>query len=249
MIDGELTHQSPATVDFDVAVAQHEAYVALLRDCGYGVLDAPPLDDHPDGVFVEDTVIVIGDAIVLTRPGAESRRREVDSMEPIVGGLGGAVRHIAPAATLDGGDVLVTDRHVFVGLSTRTNRAAVDQLAPIAAGEGRVAVGVAVTQCLHLKTAITGLPDGSLVGGQGLIDTAPFRALGYRVHTTDEPLGANVLCLGDTVVVSADAPGTAEQLAREGFDVRQIAIGEFHKLEAGLTCMSVLIDGDAPLDE
>ena len=93
------------------------------------------------------------------------------------------------------------------------------------------------------------MPDGSLLSGTGLVDTEPFRSLGYRVHTTDEPLGANVLCLGNVVVLSADAPRTADQLTSMGFDVRPIAIGEFHKLEAGLTCMSVLIEGDRARDE
>lgn len=250
LADGEVTHLQRRPLDGPRALAQHAAYVELLRRHGFEPRWAPPADDHPDGVFVEDALVVI-DGIegaaglaILTRPGAASRRGEVESLEAMVAALGAELglrghRVVAPA-TLDGGDVLVTARHVLVGQSTRSNAAAVEQLQALV-GPRREAIGVTVTGALHLKSAVTALPDGSLIAVPGWIDVAALTALGYRVHAAQEPSGGDVLCLGDVVVLPADAPATAAMLRGLGFAVEEIDVGELQKIEAGVTCMSVLI--------
>ena len=237
-----MTHVRRQPVDVTRALAQHAGYVDALRSHGVRIVDAPPLDDHPDGVFVEDALVVLRDHAVLTRPGAPSRRGEVESMVAVVDALGLTPTRIVAPATLDGGDVLVTDRHVFVGLSTRTTAAALDQLAPVvAAAIGLEVVGVPVTRCLHLKSVVTALPDGSLVAVRDQLDLAPFADRGYTVHVVDEPAGGDVLCLGATVVLPADAPRTAALLTALGFAVCPLDLGELQKIEAGATCMSVLV--------
>jgi dimethylargininase len=239
---GELTHQIRTAVDFGLARDQHGTYVELIRSAGYTVVYAPALDDYPDGVFVEDTMSVIGTAYVLTQPRASSRADEVASVAGALTSLGiQPVGLNSPEVTLDGGDVLVTERHLFVGMSTRTNRAAITRLAPIARRQGRDAFGMPVQRCLHLKTGVTNLPDGGLIHND-FIDGTPFIELGYRTIYTPEANGANVLVLGQTVVVSAEAVETARLLSSEGYEVQTADISEFHKLEAGLTCLSVLFE-------
>lgn len=237
--EGEVTHLERVPVDVERALAQHAAYVDVLRRHGLRIVEAPPLDDHPDGLFVEDALVVIDRTAVLTRPGAPSRRGEVDSMQDVARALGlHTVRVVAPG-TLDGGDVLVTGRHVFVGRSTRTDDHGRAQLEPVAAG--RDVVSVPVTRCLHLKSAVTSLPDGSLLAVAGWLDLDVVRSRGYVVHETDEPSGGDVLCLGRTVVLPADAPGTAARLRALGFGVDPVDVGELQKIEAGVTCMSVIV--------
>jgi dimethylargininase len=240
---GELTHQERLSVDFELAAHQHGAYVDLIRSMGYTVVFAPDLADHPDGVFVEDTMTMVGSTCVLARPGAVSRRAEIVSMRATLVELGLRPVELAASgsATFDGGDVLLTERHLFVGLSTRSNQAAIDALAPVANTQGCQVTGVPVTRCLHLKTGITALPDGALIHND-YIDAAPFVELGYQMIHTPEPNGANVLVLGKSVVVSAEAVETAARLREHRYDVQTIDISEFHKLEAGLTCLSVLLN-------
>lgn len=257
--EGEVTHLRRQPLDAAKAVAQHAAYVALLARHGYQPVWVPPADEHPDGVFVEDALVVIGGerkgevgvTAILTRPGAESRRGEVASVAPVIealiatvretsGGERAAVHRIAAPATLDGGDVLVTKRHVLVGQTTRSNAAAVAQLQTWVAPR-RHALGVKVTGALHLKSAVTALPDGSLIAVPGWVDAAELEALGYRVHAALEPSGGDVLCLGEVVVLPADAPATAAMLRERGFAVETIDVSELQKIEAGVTCMSVLV--------
>ena len=241
LAEGQVTHLARTALDLTGALAQHARYVEVLRAHGLRIVEAPELPAHPDGVFVEDALVIIGDAAVLTRPGAPTRAGEVDSLVDVVAALGLPATRIAAPATLDGGDVLVTAHHVFVGQSTRTNAAALAQLTAVAAESGREVVGVPVTRCLHLKSAVTALPDGSLVTVDGWLDLRPFVDRGYTVHPVDEPSGGDVLCLGDTVVLPADAPRTAARIAALGFPVVRLDVSELQKVEAGVTCMSVLL--------
>jgi dimethylargininase len=223
------------------AFSQHAAYLELLSRHGLALVSLPALADHPDGLFVEDILVMLDGLAVLTRPGADSRRGEVASAETVLASLALPTARITAPATLDGGDVLVLDRHVLVGRSTRSNDAAQEQLARLVHGSPRTVLGVDVRGALHLKTAVTRLPDGSLVAVPEWVDTALLEALRYRVHSAHEPSGGDVLCLGQVVVLPSDAPRTAAALRQLGFNVESLEIDELQKLEAGLTCMSVLL--------
>jgi dimethylargininase len=257
LAEGEVTHLRRQALDVARAAAQHAAYVALLERHGYALVWVPPADEHPDGVFVEDALIVLGGddgeggqrasdpaIAILTRPGAASRRDEVASVASVIEALGLPAHRIVAPATLDGGDVLITARHVLVGLSSRSNAAAVEQLRALAAPRRQV-LGIAVTGALHLKSAVTALPDGSLIAVPAWVDTAELASLGYRVHAALEPSGGDVLCLGEVVLLPADAPATAAMLRGLGFVVEFIDVSELQKIEAGVTCMSVLVPGSA----
>jgi dimethylargininase len=136
--------------------------------------------------------------------------------------------------------VLVVDRHVLVGRSSRTNVRAITQLASFHACRKREVLGVTLHGALHLKSALTRLPDGALIALPKCVDTFKLQKLGYRVHHAAEASGADVLCLGQTVILPSSAPVTAAQLQSLGYQVRLIDVSELEKLEAGVTCMSVL---------
>jgi dimethylargininase len=241
LAEGERTHLERAPIDLPRALAQHAAYVAVLREHGFEILHAPDAPEHPDGVFVEDTLVVIAGRAVLTRPGAASRRNEIVSIAPLVSQLALPIERIEAPGRLDGGDVLVTQRHVLVGRSSRSNVRAIEQLTRFQACAKRQVLGVPLSGVLHLRTALTQLPDGALIASPKHVDVPKLRKLGYAVHVAPEPSGANVLCLNRTVLVPSSAPGTALQLRALNYHVRQVDISELQKVEAGLTCMSVLL--------
>jgi len=189
-------------------------------------------------VFVEDTVVVVDDLAVLTSPGAPERRGEVAAVEPVVRGLGLRVARLAAPAILDGGDVLQVGPTVFVGRGGRTNGEAVRQLRELLAPMGRVVVPVELRSVLHLKSAVTALPDGTLVGWDGLVDPSPLPTW----RSAPEEAGAHVVPLGgSTVLMAASAPRSAGWLTDLGFDVVAVDITEFEKLEGCVTCLSVLV--------
>lgn len=237
--EAELTHLERTPIDVALVARQHADYLAVLSGLGLELVHAPPLPDHADGVFVEDAVVVAGDRAVLTRPGAPSRRGEVDSLAGVLGDRGLDVHRIRAPGTLDGGDVLQVGSAVYVGRTARTDDAGIEQLRALLAPLGRRVVRVPVTGVLHLKTAVTALPDGSLVAVPGHVD--PTLLADHDVLWTAEPAGGDVLVVNGTVLLSAAAPGTAAAVAARGFDVEVVDVSELEKAEAGVTCLSVLL--------
>src|SRR5919106_3872221 len=170
LADGIVTHTDRVPVDVDLAVRQWDAYVRALADNGWDLVEVPPADECPDAVFVEDTVVLYRGLAVLTRPGADARRPEVDGVAEVVESLGCAVVRIQGPGTLDGGDVLEVGSTVYVGLSGRTNGEGLRQLRNALEPLGATVVAVPVTKVLHLKSAVTALPDGTVIGYPPIVD-------------------------------------------------------------------------------
>ena len=234
---GLRTFRERTPIDLGRARHQHHAYQQVLRDLDVEVVPAPPADELPDAVFVEDAVVVLDDLAVLTRPGAEQRRTEPASLAPVLAARGYRILELPPPGRLDGGDVLVVDEVVYVGVGARTDVVGADALAAALRGTGHRVVPVDVPGALHLKTAVTALPDGTLVGRPEQVRPGAFA--GRRFITAPEPEGANLLPVNGRVLVSASAPRTAALLAERGLQVVRVELDEFERAEAGLTCLSV----------
>ena len=235
--EGLLTHLERSPVDVDLAMRQWEGYVAALRAEGWDTVEVPAADDCPDAVFVEDTVVVYGDLAVISRPGADERRAETAATESVLRELGFRIARIEAPGTLDGGDVLKHGGTVWVGLGGRTNRDGADQLAAHLAPLGATVVPVPVTKVLHLKTAVTALPDGTVVGHEPLVDDP---GTWERFLPVPEESGAHVVLLGgDAVLMAADAPLSRALFEERGLRVVAVDISEFEKLEGCVTCLSV----------
>jgi dimethylargininase len=133
--DCELTHLERTPIDVDVAREQHAAYEAALADLGCRVERLPAEPDLPDSVFVEDVAVVLDEVAVITRPGAESRRDERSSIERTLAPHR-PLAHITAPGILDGGDVLVAGRDVHIGITNRSDLAAIDQFQTIVGDHG-----------------------------------------------------------------------------------------------------------------
>jgi dimethylargininase len=242
LADGIVTHIARTPVDMTLAARQHEAYVAALAGHGWRPVEVPAADDCPDAVFVEDAVVVCAGTAVVTRPGAPERRPETDAVDALLAGSGlvAAVARIEEPATLEGGDVLQVGPTVYVGRGGRTDAAGIRQFRAILAPLNRTVVAVPVRKVLHLKSAVTALPDGTVLAYGGLVDTSVFPA----IRAVPEESGAHVVPLGgDEVLLAASAPRTAEMLADLGYTPVVVDISEFERLEGCVTCLSVLLPG------
>ncbi len=240
LAEGIVTHIDRSPVDVGRAREQHAGYAAALAAAGWTVREVPPADDHADAVFVEDTVVVVEDLAVLTHPGAPQRRGEVEGTARSVEALGLRTARITEPGHLDGGDVLQVGRTVYVGRGGRTDGEGIRQLRRLVAPLGRTVVPVPLHAVLHLKSAVTALPDDTLVGLPALLDTAALPTL----RAVPEEGGAHVVPIGEgAVLMATSAPRTREWLLDLGFDVVAVDIGEFEKLEGCVTCLSVLVPG------
>ena len=237
----EREDRGPA-IDVAAARVQHRSYVDALRDAVGEVIELPSSPDHPDCVFVEDTAVILdADNAFISRLGALSRRGETTIVADALRQLGMHLTWMTEQARLDGGDVLRVGRHLFVGMSTRTDADGARELADAAAPLGLTTVLVDVPSGLHLKTGCSLADERTLLFATASgLDVSPFERIGLECLGVDELMGGNVLALGGgRVLVSDAAPRTAEQLLRRGADVRVLAMSELHKADAALTCPSL----------
>ena len=238
----ELTHLARSPIDVGLAARQHTAYEDALRAAGCTIVRLPPEPTLPDSVFVEDTAVVLDEVAVITRPGAPSRRGETASTAAALGAYRRLVT-IEEPGTLDGGDVLVAGKTVFVGVGARSNADGVRQFARHLAPFGYDVRGVEVAGCLHLKSAATLISESSVLVNPSFVDPRVFEPLEAVPVAPEEPSAANALLVGDHVMYSPAYPRTLGILQRRGARVVPVDLSELAKAEGALTCCSIIFDG------
>jgi dimethylargininase len=239
--DCQLEHLDRVPIDVPKAVEQHRTYERCLRDLGARLLSLPAAADCPDGVFVEDPALVLDEIAIVTRMGAAARRAESDSLAQAVSQFR-KIERLREPATLEGGDVMRVGKTLYVGLSRRTNRPGIEQLAAIVEPFGYRVIPVEVLGCLHLKSACCYLGDNRILANREWIDRGALGEFNIVELPRDEPRGANVLLVGDAVLIPAAFPRTVELLEKSGFHPRVLDTSELLKAEAGVTCMSLLFE-------
>jgi dimethylargininase len=240
----ELTHLAREPIDLERARAQHAEYEAALGRLGACVRRIAGNDSLPDSVFIEDTAVVLDELAVIMRPGAASRRGEVEA-------VAATLREFRPLAwmrepgTMDGGDVLRVGRTLYVGLSSRTNAAGVEQLRKAVAPFGYAVQGVEVGGCLHLKSAVTEVGEGVLLGNAAWVSPAVFGGAEWIDVDAREVYAANAVRVGGAwgaVIYPEHFPRTAERLERRGIRVERVPCDELAKAEGAVTCCSILLE-------
>lgn len=235
----ELTFRQRESLDYEKAVRQHASYCALLSRCGAEVLNLEAQDETPDCCFVADTAVVLQEVAIIASPGASSRRGEVRAVEEILS-MHREVARLKSPATLDGGDIVVLGKRIFVGRSKRTNSQGIESLTRIACSFGYSVTPVTVMGSLHLTTACSALDEGTMLLNPRWIDATPFARYWVLNVPDDEPWAASIMRVGTTVCVEADAPRTLELVSRHCREVEVLDISEFRKAEGSLPCLSIL---------
>ena len=237
----ELSYLEREPIDVGLAVRQHVAYERCLADLGCNVTSLPSEPALPDSVFVEDTAIVLDELAVITRPGAASRRPETASVAAALAPWR-RLLHLEPPGTLDGGDVLVVGRRIFVGRSLRSDAAGHGQLRDLVAPRGYSVVPVPVRGCLHLKSAVTALSADRLLLNPAWADGSAFAGFGIIEVDPAEPHAANALRIGESVVFPAAFERTRRRLEGAGIGVVTVDVSELAKAEGAVTCCSLVFE-------
>jgi dimethylargininase len=237
----EITHIDRTPIDLHVARAQHHAYVQTLKELGCAVLELPAEPDLPDSVFVEDTAVILPDVALITRPGADSRKPETESVARALRPYRELI-FIESPGSVDGGDVLVLDKNIYVGLSTRSNPQAIDQMNQRLGKYGYKAHGVELHDCLHLKSAVTPVGDKTLLINRKWVDVENFEGFDLIDVDESEPFAANCLPVGDAVIFPVAFPKTLAKLTTRGFNIKPVVVDELAKAEGAVTCCSLIVE-------
>ncbi|HEV2333407.1 MAG TPA: arginine deiminase-related protein [Gammaproteobacteria bacterium] len=235
----ELSYLPRTPIDVELARRQHRAYREALETLGCRVVALPEVPEQADSVFVEDTAVVLDEIAVITRPGAESRRAETESMARALAEYRELVAIETPGR-LDGGDVLRVGRTLYVGQSARSDRAGIGRLAAATAAYGYEVVPVEIRGCLHLKTAVTQVAPGLLLINPAWVERRAFHEVDFLEVDPAEPHAANAVWLPGGVIYPRSFPRTRERLAGRRVPVVTVDMSETEKAEGGVTCCSLI---------
>ncbi len=238
----ELTHMERTPIDIGLARQQHRQYEEILQELGLAVLSLPEEPDLPDSVFVEDCAIVLDECAIITRPGAGSRRPETASIAAALAPYREPSTIQAPG-TVDGGDVLTVGKNIYVGLTTRSNQSAIEQMQEFVKPYGYSVHGVPVSGCLHLKSAVTQVAEDTLLINPAWVDKKIFPHMDFIEIDPTEPYAANALKIGRAVIYQPAFPKTIERLAAVGIHPILVDQSELAKAEGALTCCSLVFKG------
>ncbi len=240
LADCELTYLERQAIDIQLAARQHFAYVRALEELGVNVIRLAPMPEYPDSTFIEDTAVVLDELAVVCRSGVESRLAEARETQIAMVPFR-PVAAIQPPGTLEGGDVLRVGRTLYAGRSTRSNDDGIAQLRGLVRSAGYSVVPVDVEGCLHLKTGCSYVGNRSLVIHPKYVDSRAFSGFDLIRVPETEPMGGNILKIGDTLIAAASYPGVRSLLESKGFRVKTVVLSEFQKAEAGPTCLSLVL--------
>ncbi len=240
IVSCELTYLQREPIDLAVAIEQHRRYQEALVALGCGLHQVPPLPDLPDSVFVEDTAIVLDELAIMTRPGAASRRPEVESIADVLHSYR-PLAFIKSPGTVDGGDVLVVGPVIYVGDSTRTNAEGVGQLAALTSPHGYTVRTVELSGCLHLKSAVTRVGEDAVLLNPDWVNATAFKGMNVIEVDPHEEFAANALLIDRRVVYATGFEKTQRRLEDAGIEVFSVETTELQKAEGAVTCCSILV--------
>lgn len=226
--------------DYDGVKAEHEAYVAVLESVGMKVTVLPELEAFPDSIFVEDPALVFTEGAILLRPGAPTRQGEAAEIAPILHGFFDKVLHLPQPGHVEGGDILLTQKSVMIGLSARTDHAGADALIECLKTIGYNGEIVNTPKgVLHFKTECSLLDEATILVTRRMEQSGIFDGFRKIVLPEGEEPAANAIRINKSLLVSANYPRTIELLDHHGYSVVPVKTTEIQKIDAGLSCMSL----------
>ncbi|MDG1707297.1 MAG: arginine deiminase family protein [Emcibacteraceae bacterium] len=238
MIDG-ITEATLGKPDYDNAIAQHDDYIAALKECGLEVTELPAVEEFPDSCFVEDPALMTPHCAILTNPGAQSRRGEVGHIADAVRSFYDNVEEIKDPGFVEAGDIMMIGDHYYIGLSARTNQEGADQMIAILEKYGMTGSVVTMSEVLHLKTGLGYLEDNNLVACGEFLTKQEFQKYNIMEIDQADSYSANSVWINGTVLVPKGFASTSELIEKAGYKVREVDVSEYQKLDGGLSCLSL----------
>jgi dimethylargininase len=234
-----LTTSELGSPDYEKAIEQHSAYIDALKSCALEVFVLNPDENYPDSTFVEDTALLTEKCAVITNPGADSRKGEVGAIAEELSKHFDTVEYIKEPGTVDAGDIMRVDNHFYVGLSDRTDVSGADQMSKILVGYGYFCSTVELSEMLHLKSGVAYLDQNNMVVSGEMVNKPEFAKFNKLVVPPTEEYAANCLLINGTAIIAKGYPATREVINSLGYEILELDMSEFKKLDGGLSCLSL----------
>ena len=239
LVNGLSDSKHLGTPDYSKAIIQHQQYIEALKSCGLKITVLDPCEEYPDSTFVEDVALITPKCTIMTRPGADSRRGEVTKMTKTLESQFNNLEYIESPGTIEAGDIMMVGDHYYVGLSERTNLQGAEQLIAILVRYGLKGSTVRLTEVLHLKTGLSYLENNRLVVCGEFKNDTVFSGFEQIEIPESESYAANCIWVNDNVIIPSGYPMTKQKVSATGYNVLEVDVSEFKKLDGGLSCLSL----------
>ncbi len=238
LVEG-LTSSNLGKPIFEKALEQHHRYIEALQTCEVDILILPPDENFPDSVFVEDPVLCTPHCAIITRPGAETRRKETEIIEPAIHRYYENVERIEAPGTVEAGDIMMVGDHYYIGESARTNAEGARQMIAILEKYGMTGSVVRLEEVLHLKTGLAYLENNNLIAAGEFITKPEFQQYNIIEIPESESYAANCIWVNGRVIMPTGFPVTSGKIAALGYQVIEVDTSEYQKIDGGVSCMSL----------
>lgn len=225
--------------DYERACQQHSEYIRALEGCGLNIVVLDPLEDYPDSTFVEDVALLTAECAIICRPGAMSRRGETEGIREVLKRFFETIYEIESPGTVEAGDIMMVGKHFYIGISERTNIDGASELIAILEKHGMSGSIVNLNRVLHLKTGVSYLENNNLLACGEFIFSPEFKSFNILRVATEESYSANCIWVNNTVIVPKNYPVTRQKIVDAGYQIVELDMSEFRKIDGGLSCLSL----------
>ena len=239
IVEGLSDSKTLGLPNYEQAIIQHQSYIDVLTKCGLDVLVLEPCEEYPDSTFVEDVALITPNCVIITRPGAPSRRSEVHEIEFILKQKFNNIEAIEAPGTIEGGDIMMVGDHYYIGLSERTNIEGAKQIIQILTKYGMSGSTISLKKVLHLKTGLSYLEENNLVVCGEFIKDSSLEGYNRIEIPEKESYAANCIWVNESVIIPLGYPTTKQRIKNAGYPVIETDVTEFQKLDGGLSCLSL----------
>lgn len=238
MING-LTTAGLGKPDYNKALEQHANYVKVLKECGLNVKILDADERYPDSTFIEDIALCTPKCAIITNPGAETRKGEIEGMGEVLKEFYANIEEIKAPGTVEAGDIMMAGNHYYIGISARTNDLGAEQLINILKKYGLTGSKVPLFEMLHLKTGLSYIEENNLLIFGEYLNNPEFKKFNQIIINPEEAYSANSVWVNGNVLVPVGYPGTKKKIEAAGYKVIEVVVSEFRKLDGGLSCLSL----------
>ncbi len=238
MING-LTSANLGLPDYEKALVQHAEYIGALQECGLEVLVLGANERHPDSTFVEDVALLAGNCAIITKPGAPSRKGETAEIKGILSDYYSNIEEVQEPGTVEAGDIMMVGSHFYIGLSGRTNASGTQQVIAYLGKNGMSGSVIRLEKVLHLKTGLSYLEHDNLVACGEFLSNDELQKFNILKIDEDESYAANCIWVNDRVLMPKGYPKARATIENAGYQIKEIDVSEFRKLDGGLSCLSL----------
>ena len=235
-----------ASINIDLAIKQHRHFIKVLKSKGIEVILLPPDKRFPDQVFTRDIGFTVGNRIYVAEMQTYHRQGEEIILEEWLN-QERLPFHQLKGFKIEGGDVMIDGKTLYIGMSKRTNMQAVRHLQTLLPKHEIIPIPFN-DAFLHLDCVFNILSSKEALICSSEVDSEQVKLLKSRYHLIEmakEELfshSANVLSIGHNTVISMPINKELnKRLQLRGYEVVEVDISEITKSGGAFRCCTLPI--------